>query len=71
MAHFATFPEEIPKLCILAGSNAGNTILDPFAGSGTTGKVAIELGRKAILIELNPAYVNLAEKRANVTPGML
>ena len=68
-AHFATFPEEIPKLCILAGSKPGDTVLDPFAGSGTVGKVALELGRKAILIELNPAYVELAEDRTFVTPG--
>jgi DNA modification methylase len=70
-AHFATFPEEIPKLCILAGSKPGDTILDPFAGSGTVGQVAIELGRRAILIELNPAYIELARDRTNVTPGFL
>jgi DNA modification methylase len=70
-AHFATFPEEIPKLCILAGSKLGDTILDPFAGSGTTGKVALELGRKAILIELNPAYIELARARTFTTPGFL
>jgi site-specific DNA-methyltransferase (cytosine-N4-specific) len=68
-AHFATFPEEIPKLCILAGSKPGDTVLDPFAGSGTTGQVALELGRRAILIELNPAYIDLAHDRTNVTPG--
>jgi DNA modification methylase len=68
-AHFATFPEEIPKLCILAGSRPGDTVLDPFAGSGTVGQVALELGRRAVLIELNPAYVQLAETRTNVTPG--
>lgn len=68
-AHFATFPEEIPKLCILAGSKPGDTILDPFAGSGTVGKVALELGRRAILIELNPDYVELAEERTQVTFG--
>jgi DNA modification methylase len=68
-AHFATFPEEIPKLCILAGSKPGDTILDPFAGSGTVGKVALELGRKAILIELNPEYMRLARERTCVTPG--
>jgi site-specific DNA-methyltransferase (adenine-specific) len=67
--HFATFPEGLPKLCILAGSKPGDSILDPFAGSGTTGKVAIELGRKAILIELNSAYIQLAEERCNITPG--
>jgi DNA modification methylase len=70
-AHFATFPEEIPKLCILAGSKPGDTILDPFAGSGTVGQVALELGRRAILIELNPAYIELAEERTFVTPGFL
>jgi DNA modification methylase len=68
-AHFATFPEGIPKLCILAGSRPGDMILDPFAGSGTVGKVALELGRLAVLIELNPEYVQLAEVRTNVTPG--
>lgn len=46
------------------------TVLDPFGGSGTTGMVAIELGRKAILIELNPEYVALATQRCNVTPGL-
>jgi DNA modification methylase len=46
------------------------TVLDPFAGSGTTGAVALELGRKAVLIELNPAYVKLCEERCNVTPGL-
>jgi DNA modification methylase len=70
-AHFATFPEEIPKLCILAGSKPGDTVLDPFAGSGTVGQVALELGRRAVLIELNPAYVQLAHERTFVTPGFL
>src|SRR4029077_3215549 len=70
-AHFATFPEEIPKLCILAGSKLGDVVLDPFAGSGTTGQVALELGRRAILIELNPAYIELAQDRTFVTPGFL
>jgi DNA modification methylase len=46
------------------------TVLDPFGGSGTTGMVALELGRKAILIELNPDYVKLAESRCFVTPGL-
>lgn len=46
------------------------TVLDPFAGSGTTGAVALELGRKAILIELNPRYVELIEQRCDVTMGL-
>lgn len=69
-AHFATFPEELPKLCILAGTKIDDTILDPFAGSGTTGAVAIELGRNAILIELNPEYLELINQRCDVTPGL-
>jgi DNA modification methylase len=68
-AHFATFPEELPKRCILAGSKPGDTILDPFGGSGTVGKVALELGRRAILIELNPKYVEMIERRCQVTLG--
>jgi DNA modification methylase len=69
-AHFATFPEDLVKPCILAGSRPGDTVLDPFAGSGTTGKVAIEFGRRALLIELNPDYIELARIRTWTTPGM-
>jgi DNA modification methylase len=69
-AHFATFPPDLIKPCILAGSRPGDTILDPFAGSGTTGMVAIELGRTPVLIELNPEYVKLIHERCNVTPGL-
>lgn len=69
-AHFATFPPDLIKPCILAGCPVGGTVLDPFGGSGTTGQVALELGRKAILIELNPDYVKLIESRTNVTPGL-
>src|SRR5262245_29786232 len=46
------------------------TVVDPFAGSGTTGKVALELGRSAILIELNPKYAELIDKRCAITPGL-
>ncbi len=69
-AHFATYPPDLIKPCILAGSRVGDTILDPFAGSGTTGMVSLELGRKATLIELNPEYVELIEQRCNVTVGL-
>lgn len=70
-AHFATFPADLIKPCILAGCPIGGTILDPFGGSGTTGAVALELGRNAILIELNPDYVNLICARLHMmTPGM-
>jgi DNA modification methylase len=69
-AHFAVYPSEIPRRAILAGSKPGDVILDPFGGSGTTGMVAIELGRQAIGIELNPKYVELGKQRCNVTPGL-
>jgi DNA modification methylase len=62
-AHFATFPPEIPELCILAGSRPGDTVLDPFGGAGTTALVANRLGRPSILCELNPEYIDIAEKR--------
>lgn len=70
-SHFATFPDDLIKPCILAGCTIGGIVLDPFAGSGTTGQVALELGRKAVLIELNPKYVELIKQRTNVTPGLL
>jgi len=69
-AHFATFPPDLIKPCILAGSRPGDTVIDVFGGSGTSGMVAIELGRNAILIELNPDYIELAKARCNVTPGL-
>ena len=69
-AHFATFPPDLIKPCIMAGCPAGGTVLDPFGGSGTTGMVALELGRSAELIELNPDYVDIIEDRTNVTPGL-
>jgi DNA modification methylase len=69
-AHFATYPPDLIKPCILAGTKPGDVVLDPFGGSGTTGQVALELGRKALLIELNPEYVKLIHQRCNVTPGL-
>jgi DNA modification methylase len=62
-AHFATFPEDLVRPCILAGCPPGGTVLDPFAGSGTTLMVAKAQGCSAIGIELNPEYVKLIEKR--------
>jgi DNA modification methylase len=70
-AHFATFPPDLIKPCIMAGCPAGGTVLDPFGGSGTTGMVALELGRSAELIELNPDYVEIIEGRTDVTPGFV
>jgi DNA modification methylase len=62
-AHFAVMPADLVEPCIKAGCPEGGTVLDPFAGSGTTLAVAAELGRNAIGCELNPAYIELAEKR--------
>ncbi len=62
-AHFATFPEALVEPCILAGSRPGDTVMDPFAGSGTTLRVATRLGRHGVGIELNPAYVPMIERR--------
>lgn len=62
-AHYAVFPDDLVKPCVLAGTQPGDTVLDPFSGSGTTGKVAAELGRNYIGIELNPAYAKQAERR--------
>lgn len=70
-AHFATFPPDLIEPCIKAGSKAGDTILDPFGGAGTTGLVADRLGRNAILCELNPTYATLAEQRLKDDGGML
>ncbi len=62
-AHFATFPEELVKRCIEAGCPENGIVLDPFAGSGTTAKVAQDLGKSAILIELIPEYLEIIKKR--------
>jgi site-specific DNA-methyltransferase (adenine-specific) len=62
-AHFATFPPALIEPCIAAGCPLGGVVLDPFGGAGTTGLVADRLQRDAILIELNPAYAGIAERR--------
>jgi len=62
-AHFATYPRELIEPCIKAGSKRGDTILDPFMGSGTTAMVAKELGRFYLGCELHEDYGNLINKR--------
>lgn len=69
-AHFATFPTRLAERCILAGTEARSealssrhVVLDPFGGAGTVGMVADRLQRDAILIELNPEYALMAERR--------
>lgn len=67
-AHFAVFPEKLIEPCILAGSPLGGTVLDPFAGSGTTGVVAKRLWRDFIGCEINPDYAQMATERIFDTP---
>jgi DNA modification methylase len=69
-AHFATMAPELAETCIKAGCPKDGTVLDPFGGAGTTGLVADRLGRNALLIELNPAYVEIARKRLTNDAGM-
>lgn len=69
-AHFATYPPELILPCILAGSREGDTVLDPFSGSGTTGEVALQQGRNYIGTELNPDYAKLSLKRISDAVGL-
>lgn len=62
-AHFATFPKDLIEPCVLAGCPEGGTVLDTFAGSGTTGIVAAQNNRNAVLLELNQDYINIAKAR--------
>jgi DNA modification methylase len=69
-AHFAAFPPALIEPCILAGCPKGGTVLDPFAGAGTTGMVADRCQRNAILIELNAEYATMTKDRLRDDAGM-
>ena len=69
-AHFATFPKDLIEPCIKAGCPEGGIVLDPFGGSGTTGIVASQNNRNAILIELNKDYIDIANKRIHKELGL-
>ena len=69
-AHFATFPPDLIEPCIKAGCPENGIVLDPFAGAGTTGIVARSLNRTAILIELNPEYIEISKNRIDKEFGM-
>ncbi len=71
-AHFATFPRELVRPCLLAGSPPETTVLDPFFGSGTVGEVAITEGRHFFGIELSSEYMSIASRRlSTVGPAVI
>lgn len=65
-AHFATFPPDLIRPCVLASAPRGGLILDPFGGAGTTALVAMQEGRQSVICELNPEYAAIARKRLDV-----
>jgi site-specific DNA-methyltransferase (cytosine-N4-specific) len=67
-AHFACMPPALAERCILAGCPDDGTVLDPFAGSGTTLMTARKLGRRSVGIELNPEYADIITERIGQTP---
>jgi len=67
-AHFATFPEKLVEPCVKAGCPSEGVVLDPFAGSGTVGRVANRLGRRAVLIDLSADYIDQAMLRNAQAP---
>lgn len=69
-AHFAVYPPELITPCVLAGSEPGDVVLDPFSGSGTTGEVALKHERNYVGVELNPSFASLSERRIGDAIGM-
>jgi DNA modification methylase len=69
-AHFAVFPPELIRPCILAGSRADDVVLDPFSGSGTTGMVATQEGRRYVGIDLNADYLDLSLRSRFAQPSL-
>jgi DNA modification methylase len=63
LAHGATFPPALVEPCLKMGSRPGDLVLDPFFGTGTTGLVALQYGRRFVGVELNPTYIELAKPR--------
>jgi site-specific DNA-methyltransferase (cytosine-N4-specific) len=68
-AHFAVFPQELIRPCVINGSRSGDLVLDPFAGSGTTPLVAAQEGRRFLGVELNPDYLDIAVRRLSGSPS--
>ena len=69
-AHFAVYPEELIRPCVLAGCPVGGVILDPFMGSGTTARCARRWGRHYIGFELNQEYIKIINEKTNVETDM-
>ena len=69
-AHFAVFPPGIPTICVRASSEPGDTVLDPFSGSGTTGMVATQEGRKYVGVDLNSKYLDLSLRTRFAQPAL-
>lgn len=69
-AHFAVYPPDLIRPCILAGSRPGDTVLDPFSGSGTTGMVALQEGRRYVGIDLNREYLDLSLRTRFESPPL-
>ncbi|PCJ20774.1 MAG: site-specific DNA-methyltransferase [SAR86 cluster bacterium] len=70
-SHFATFPPKLITPCILSSTNTDDFVLDPFFGTGTTGVVAVENGRKFVGIELNPEYVKFSAERLMIASPLV
>lgn len=70
-AHFAAFPPLLAEKCVMAGSAVGDTVLDPFGGAGTTGLVANRAGRNAVLVELNPDYIEITRRRFDLSADLV
>ena len=67
-AHFAVFPEKLVEICLLASTQSGDIVFDPFTGSGTTGVVATRLSRRFLGFELVPEYAEMARERLTEVP---
>lgn len=70
-AHFATFPPELVRSCVRAGCKPGGTVLDPFSGSGTTGAVAIQEGRRYVGVDINKSYLDLSLRTRLLQPPLV
>jgi len=70
-AHFAVFPRELIRPCVLSSTNINDLILDPFYGTGTVGLVAVEYGRRCVGIEIKKDYLTIAEKRRSAVQTSL